>query len=94
MEQLVGTVNEKELVEFGTRFSKKHRAKTTMLAGWTQDAYNCWESNYNCSRCPIHLNYNMKDQCKMKESVGELLRLYGKPTHSEYREGRKLERWK
>ena len=94
MEQLIGEINIEKLAEFGTRFNRKHRAKTTMLAGWTQDAYNCWESNHNCSQCPIHLNYNMKSQCKMRESVNELLSLYGKPTKSEYREGRKLERWK
>ena len=94
VEELVGEINIEELAEFRARFNKPQRVRESIFTGWTQDAYNCWESNHNCSRCPIHLNYNMKDQCKMRDSVNELLRVYGKPTKSEYKEGSKLEQWK
>ena len=90
MEQLVGTVNEQEIAEFRTRFNKPQRVNESIFKGWTQDAYNCWESDHDCSRCSINLNYNLAKQCKMRESVYELLRVYGKPTKSEYKEGSKM----
>ena len=87
MEELIGTVNEQELAEFRARNNKPQRSRESIFTGWTQDAYNCWESKSDCSRCPINLNYNLKDQCNMRDSVNELIRMYGLPTKSEYKEG-------
>ena len=87
MEELIGTVNEQEIAEFRSRNNRPQRTRESIFKGWTQDAYNCWESKSDCSRCSINLNYNLKNKCLMKTSINELIRVYGLPTKSEYKEG-------
>ena len=53
----------------------------TICKNWTKAAEECYLLGCNCSKCNIYKIYFSKSvfKCKMKETVIELVRKYGKP---------------
>lgn len=51
---------------------------------WTQSAVDCYKLGCNCIKCNIPLI--METPCQMKRSVITLVRLYGRPDLSKFRE--------
>lgn len=55
--------------------------RETTSKHWTPTAIDCFELNCCCSKCSIYKIYFAENvfKCKMKETVIELIRKYGKP---------------
>lgn len=51
---------------------------------WTQAAVDCYKLGCNCSKCNIPLI--METKCQMKRTVITLVKLYGRPDFSQFRE--------
>ena len=53
----------------------------TICKNWTPTAKECYQLGCNCSKCNLYKIYFTKSlfKCKMKETVIELVRKYGKP---------------
>lgn len=49
----------------------------TVLKKWTPAAIDCYNIGCRCSECKV--NKIMKDKCRMKAVVLELVRIFGKP---------------
>ena len=57
---------------------------------WTQSAIDCYKIGCRCSMC--QLNEVMKDKCRMKHMVLELVRIHGKPKE-EVLSDKRLGKW-
>lgn len=44
---------------------------------WTKSAIECYQKGCDCSDC--YIKSLLSERCRMKESVIELVRVYGKP---------------
>lgn len=51
--------------------------KSPKFQRWTQSAVECYLIGCTCSKC--YLYPILKNKCKMKQSVIELVRQFGKP---------------
>lgn len=53
----------------------------TVSKNWTQSAIDCYEIGCNCRNCNLNKIYFLKSEfkCRMKETVIELVRKFGKP---------------
>ena len=50
----------------------------TKYRSWSKSAILCYNIGCRCSKCTI-VPEKFKDICKMKQSVLELVRVYGRP---------------
>ena len=53
----------------------------TICKNWTPTAEECYYLGCNCNKCSIHKFYfsDSNYKCRMKETVIELVRKFGKP---------------
>ncbi|MBQ4114509.1 hypothetical protein IJD34_03805 [bacterium] len=58
-------------------YGNENDYKTTKQRRWTQSAVECYLIGCTCSKC--YLYPILKDKCKMKNAVIELVRQFGKP---------------
>lgn len=50
---------------------------------WTQDAINCYNNNCMCCICDLFHKYSyLRNNCKMKNAVKQLISFHGKPKHN------------
>ena len=54
----------------------------TLSKIWTPTAIDCYRLGCRCSKCNLYKLYFQNSKCRMKETVMELVRLYGKPDES------------
>lgn len=54
-----------------------YKLHSDVVRRWTRSAVDCYKIGCNCSRCNIPLI--METPCKMKYSVLELVKKFGKP---------------
>ena len=54
----------------------------TLSKIWTPTAIDCYRLGCRCSKCFLYKLYFQHSKCRMKETVMELVRLYGKPDDS------------
>lgn len=57
----------------------------TTSQNWTQSAIDCFEIGCVCSKCNLYKTFfqNSIFRCRMKESVIELVRKFGRPPKEE-----------
>lgn len=60
------------------KFNRNELGRIGSIRRWTPSAIDCYERNCICTNCPM--NEMLESQkCKMKASVLELMRVFGKP---------------